>query len=116
MWFGFVLGVSEFTVEFDLACFYFGDIAWDVAAEEGEEANNDFWIVNESNRIRILEYPAGTTVWTLGPNPTQGHLPSLLFTEWPVDPAYLSCPGEHCGVWLYINDGVVTELVEQYVP
>ena len=39
-------------------------------------------------------------------------------TEWPPDweRAYAECPGEFCGVWLYVNDGVVTEIVEQYVP
>jgi hypothetical protein len=38
--------------------------------------------------------------------------------DWPVtsDTAYQDCPSRHCAGWLYINDGQVTELIEQYLP
>jgi hypothetical protein len=41
----------------------------------------------------------------------------LPFSDWPADPAgYTPCPGDFCGVWLYVNGGNVTEILEQYVP
>jgi len=118
IWFGYLLAEdpSNATIRFDLACLYFGEVAWTKAAEEGEEANNDLWIVNQSDKIRTLEYPAKATVWTITGDPTEGHFPRLLITEWPEASAYLDCPGENCGVWLYINDGSFNDIVEQYVP
>ena len=29
---------------------------------------------------------------------------------------YIPCPGEFCSVWLYVNNGNVTEVLEQYLP
>ena len=118
IWFGYLLAEdpSNATIDFDLACLYFGEPAWTEAAEEGEEANNDLWIVNQSDKIRTLEYPAKATVWTITGDPTEGHFPRLLITEWPEASAYLDCPGKNCGVWLYINDGHFNNIVEQYVP
>jgi hypothetical protein len=29
---------------------------------------------------------------------------------------YLECPGNWCLVWLYVNNGLVTDVVEQFVP
>ncbi len=118
IWFGYLLAEdpSNATIEFDLTCFYFGEAAWTKAAEEGEEANNDLWIVNQSDKIRTFEYPAKTTVWTITGDPNEGHFPRLLITEWPEASAYLDCPGENCGVWLYINDGRFNDIVEQYTP
>ena len=40
VWFGYVSSIGATSVEFDLACFYFGDIAYTEGAEDGEEVNN----------------------------------------------------------------------------
>ena len=37
-------------------------------------------------------------------------------TSWPHPDSFLNCPAQYCSVWLYINDGVATALVEQYLP
>jgi hypothetical protein len=29
---------------------------------------------------------------------------------------YVPCPGDYCAAWVYVNGGVITELVEQYLP
>lgn len=118
IWFGYILSENESdaTIDFDLACFYFGDIARAKAAEEGEEAYNDYWIVNQSDKIRTLWYPAKATAWTITGDPSEGHFPRLFITEWPEASAYLHCPGESCGVWLYMNDGRFDDAVEQYIP
>ena len=37
------------------------------------------------------------------------------FADWPEDPTFSQpCPGEFCGVWLFVNDGAVTEMLEQF--
>jgi hypothetical protein len=39
------------------------------------------------------------------------------FADWPQDPTYPNpCPSEFCGVWLFINDAVVTEMQGQLGP
>ena len=40
IWYVEVLEVEEQSLTADLACFYFGEIAWEIAALEGEEAND----------------------------------------------------------------------------
>ena len=56
-------------------------------------------------------------VWSI-PGDLGDLVPLSFSTDWPPDwtRAYSECPGEGCGVWLYINQGIATELVEQYVP
>jgi hypothetical protein len=117
-WFGFAHEVTETAVTFDLACFYIGDIAWEKAAEQGEEAPNDFWISNENPNLREIEVATNTIVWWIPPDITPLQ-PLAYFTEWPLPAgefSYSMCPADFCTVWLETNDGVVTEIVEQYLP
>jgi hypothetical protein len=118
VWYGTVVSAERGSIQFDLACFYFGEIAWEVAAEVGEEANNDYWIVNDNPTLRTVPVAATAVVWSIPPDLSEDLIPLLYISEWPPDwsRAYASCPGEGCGVWLYVNDGVVDEIVEQYVP
>ena len=116
IWYVNVLEVEEQSLTADLACFYFGEIAWEIAALEGEEANNDFWIVNQSDRLRTLTFTSDAVAWSIAGDPSVGHSPLSLQSEWPQAGGYTDCPGEFCGVWVYVNEGVVTELVEQYIP
>ena len=111
-----MLATHPTAIDFDLACFYFGDIAWEKAAEVGEEAPNDVWIVNQNPKLRSVLVASDATVWSIVGDPTEGHR-GVAFTDWPVSPdTYVPCPGEFCGVWLYVNGGVATEIVEQYLP
>lgn len=117
-WFGFAHEVTETTVTFDLACMYIGDVAWEKAAEQGEEAPNDFWISNENPNVREVEVASNITVWWIPPEITP-LVPLVYFTEWPLpagEYSYTMCPGDPCTVWLETTDGVVTEIVEQYLP
>lgn len=116
IWFGLMTDVGDSTIEFDLACFYTGEAAWEKAAEEGEEANNDFWIVNENPSMRTLEVASGATIWVIAENVSAAPHP-MPFTAWGPDmSAYTPCPGDGCTVWVEITNGVVTEIVEQYLP
>ena len=116
IWFGFLVERSDSAVELDLACFYFGDIAWEKAAEVGQEANNDYWIVNENPLVRTVPVAGDAAVWAITGDATLGH-ERLAYADWTgAESTYTPCPGEGCTVWLYVNDGVVDEIVEQYLP
>ena len=55
---------------------------------------------------RCLGYPNGS-----------GGIEMIPVVGWPPTPgAFLECPGEFCAVWLYVNGGVATGIVEQYLP
>ena len=117
LWFGFVVAAAADVFTFDLACFWTGEAAVAAATADGEEEVFDFYIRNANARTRTaVGSPDGTAYWLdsagdLTPQPT-------LMTDWPVvsETAYQDCPSQQCAVWLYMNDGVVTELVEQYLP
>ena len=112
VWFGMVESVTASTVELDLACFYFGDIAYDIGDDRGEEVDNDYIIVNDNPALRTVPVRPGATVHEL----TSVDFVSTAFEDWPAVADGPSCPGETCIVWLYVNAGQATEIVEQFVP
>lgn len=116
IWFVFMLEKLPNAVRGDLACFWFGDIAYEVGEAAGDEVADDFYISNESNRIRTVPIASGAAVWVIAGDTTEGHS-AIPFGDWPSDEStYVQCPGDFCTVWLYVNDGVVTDIVEQYIP
>lgn len=115
VWFGYVTAANATSVQFDLACWYFGEIAWDVAATYGDTAENDYYIVNQNPTLRSVPVTSGAIVHHIDAA-SIGHDP-ISYTEWLLGPpGYLECPFGYCPLWLYVNDGEVTEIVEQYVP
>jgi hypothetical protein len=115
VWFGYVLAKSAADIDFDLACFYFGDIAYDEGALDGEEVNNDYYVRNANPTLRTIPVDPAVTVYEIDAGST-GYL-EIPFSARPVDPsAYLTCPSDWCGVWLFVNGGNVTEILEQFVP
>ena len=115
VWFGYVLAKTPTEIEFDLACFYFGDIAYTEGAADGEEVNNDYYVRNANPTLRTIPIDASASVWEIDAG-SIGYL-EVAFSDWPLDPTgYLSCPSNWCGVWLFVNSGTVTEILEQYVP
>ena len=116
MWFVSMVERRPDAVVGDLACFWFGDIAYEVGEAAGEEVANDYFISNDSDRTRTTPVTADTVVWTLAGDPTEGYS-DVPFADWPgAPPTYVQCPGDLCTVWLFVNDGVVTDIVEQYLP
>lgn len=86
-------------------------------AEEGEEAPNDVWIVNDNPKIRTVPVASGATAWGLTCDGEINHQPLVFGDEWPSsESCFVSCPGENCPVWLYVNDSLATEILEQYFP
>jgi hypothetical protein len=115
VWFGYVLAKGSASVEFDLACFYFGDIAYTKGAEDGEEVNNDYYVRNQNPTTRTVPVETTATVYEI--DATSTTFVPVPFSAWPLDPtAYIACPSNWCGVWLFVNGGVTTEILEQYVP
>lgn len=117
MWFGFAKSFAAGTLTFDLACFFTGPAGIAAATADGEVGYElDFYIRNKNPKLFTIDLdPDGTAYWidASGPSVTPT---AIVMTDWPVGAGYVSCPGEHCAVWLFVNDGVVTELVEQYLP
>lgn len=115
LWFGYINAASEADLTFDLACWFGGDAAIAASAADGEESPppNDYYIRNDSNSLREV---------TLGPSPTVTWMPS------PADPATTETVSYSAwltgrearpfqpGVWITIDQGVVTVIEEQYVP
>ena len=115
VWFGYVVAKSAADIDFDLACFYYGDIAYTEGAADGEEVNNDYYVRNANPTLRTIPVAPTVTVYEIDAGST-GFL-NIPFSGWPVDPtAYISCPSDSCNVWLFVNGGDVTEILEQYTP
>ena len=115
VWFGYVVAKSAADIDFDLACFYFGDIAYTEGAADGEEVNNDYYVRNVNPALRTIPVAPSVPVYEIDAG-SIGYL-NIPFSGWPVDPsAYISCPSNSCNVWLFVNGGNVTEILEQYTP
>lgn len=115
VWFGYVPAKSSVDIDFDLSCFYFGDIAYTKGAQDGEEVNNDYYVRNVNPTLRTIPVAPTATVYEIETG-SVGFL-TIPFSGWPVDPSgYIACPSDWCGVWLFVNGGDVTEILEQYVP
>ena len=117
VWYGYVTASTDSSVTFEFACLYFGDAAWEEAAKDGTEAPNDVYI-RTTDRIAEVPVMEGATAYTIvSPVNAELRVDSVPFSDWPQDPiGYKPCPGEFCSVWLYVNNGNVTEVLEQYLP
>jgi hypothetical protein len=100
VWFGWIETYSDAKVAFDLACLY----ASDAQVRMG----------NDSSKLRYLEVTDDTTVWALGDQGLGWNQTPYGAWEGPSsgcptgDPPY----GDGCFWWLYVNDGIVTEMLE----
>jgi len=114
VWFGFVEAVSGGVITFDLACFFTGDAAVAAATADGEEAF-DFYVRNQNPKVYSVPISPSAQVYYVdmisGPEPTP-----IALSSWPTADSFTTCPGDYCPVWLYVNGGVATGIVEQYLP
>ncbi len=115
VWFGYVSAKGGSSVDFDLACLYTGDVAIARGAEDGVDVDIDYYIRNNNPALRTVPVATAATVYEIEA-PTIDFL-TVAFADWPVDPTgYTPCPSDWCGVWLFVNGGEVTEILEQYFP
>jgi len=117
IWYGYVTVSSADSVTFELACFYFGNEAAEEAAADGAEVANDYYI-RRTGEITDVSVGEDARAWTVvAPANAELTVEAIAYSDWPQDPAgYTPCPGESCSVWLYVNNGVATEILEQYLP
>jgi hypothetical protein len=117
VWFVFVKNASSETILFDLACFYVGAAARVAAAQDGEEANNDYYISNRNSRLRRAPLADDIRVHAVNPGSAQSNsITPVSLESWLRPGEGKVCPGDFCIVWLYINNGRITEIMEQYLP
>jgi hypothetical protein len=119
IWYGYVLATTGTAVTFDMACWFWGDIAYVEGAKDGVEVNNDYYVRNQNPLTFQVPIGPGAAMWFLSyylsESGTFEPFP-MSMADWPGPDEEWPCPGEDCGVWLYINDGVITEAIEQYRP
>lgn len=114
-WYGFIVDVDESAAEFDLACWFTGDAAEMAASEDGAESPppNDYYVRNESEAPRTLAVGSSAEVeyLTNSGDPTTEATSSYAewSAEWEIDEFVP-------GYWVTVEDGVVTQIVQQYVP
>ncbi len=112
------------TVEFDLIQFLTGDeavVAWDAAhPDEPGGPPNDYFIVNENARLRVLPLADDVTVTVPSFEGDGLHAESIPFAELPDRLAGNPMPGEGRlwpnPFWLTVENGTVTAMDEQYIP
>ncbi len=115
VWFGYVHAIGATSINFDLACLYTGDLAVAKGAEDGVEVEIDYYIRNASPTLRTVPVITGATVYELDVGYV-GYL-TVTYPNWPVNPAdSIVCPSSWCGVWVFVNGGEATEILEQYFP
>ena len=114
LWFGFIADADSSGVEFDLACWFVGDPAVVAAAEDGEEEPpNDFYIRNQNDLVRTIPLASNAEIEWL-PNPGDPQTATMATVD-----EWLAGRTERqttLGVWLTVESGEVTSIVEQYVP
>ena len=119
-WYGYAVAWDSTGIEFDLACFYVGAAAAAQASARNDESPpNDFYLVNDDTTTRRVNVAADTVTYRLtsseGPVGLEPTSYSGLVTN-PGPPGIAPCPGEWCAMWVFINDGRVTEAMQQYIP
>ena len=86
------------------------------AIEDGEEAF-DFYIRNQNPNTRSVPVATTARVWFVDITSPDVLFPDEIpLASWPHPDSFQVCPSTWCSVWLYVNGGEVTGLVEQYLP
>jgi len=120
IWFGFVAAKADTSITFDLACYYFGPVAMEEGAKDNVDVDNEIYIRNANATVRTITVDPSVLVYEYFEDLTDTiEVPfnPALFADWPQDPTYPHpCPGESCGVWLFVNGDAVTEMMEQLSP
>jgi hypothetical protein len=123
--FGFIhrVDTAAMTMVFDLAYFYQGEEANQVAAERGDETPvpNDYYIVNDNPKERTLTLAPDVDIrlidWgnccDLAPGELQPFAEAFDTRHHPYASMY---QGGNVSYWVRVKDGVVVLIEEQYLP
>lgn len=101
IWYGHIESASSAEIEFDLVCF--------APTPAGEDGVGRF--TNSSSRLRTVRVAPGATVNAVA---LDGGWEIQPYSTWRLDPGEDGfCPPDGCWtVWLYVNNGEVTEIVQ----
>jgi hypothetical protein len=106
-WYGYGMSAMEpgSAFDFDLACFFVGDAAQDEAADRGDEAG-DVYITNDNPQLRTVQLAADASMRcvTFGGGGVGDE---------PCPPG--TVPREF-GIWVRVDGGRATRVLEQYLP
>ena len=120
IWFGLVTAKADTSITFDLACFFFGPIAVEEGADDGIVVDpiGEVYIRNSNPTVRTITVDPSVSVYEYLEDltdTTEVPFNPVPIADWPEDPTFSQpCPGKYCGVWLFVNDGAVTEMLEQF--
>jgi hypothetical protein len=110
IWFGYVTGRSAGRLDFDLACIWLGTPAHRRMVEAGVDPVTDFWTSNVNPKIRTVPVASDAAVYHLAPSVG---MDLISYREWLLGPCH-GFEARTCPVWLYVNGGRVTSVVEQF--
>lgn len=104
IWFGFIDTANADLMSFDLACIW------------PEKAIDDGFITNGSNRLRSVAVDPNATAYQVVVTDGIDWVP-MAYSDWLVAPPDEELCADSCpAAWLYMNDGVVTEVVQLFFP
>jgi len=115
-WFGYITDAQPEQLTFDLACWFDGAAAAAAAAEDGEESPppNDYYIRNDSSRLRVHVVESGIDVVWLPDPGDPATSTTTTYESWLVDRRSRTVEP---GVWITTtDDSHVVKIEEQYVP
>lgn len=113
-WYGLVVSRSDDSLEFDLACWFTGDAAVLAAAEDGEESPppNDYYVRNANPETRDVPVASDIEV-VFYPDGDPTNEDTVSYEEWAT---LVAQRGYELGVWIEVEEGVIAEIREQWVP
>ena len=112
IWFGYAEGVAGGVLTFDLACYFTGAAAIAVSGPDCDTEFGDYCVRNNNPKVFSVPISGAADVFYI--DGVTLNLSPVAASAWPVSLSYLPCPGESCGVWLYVNGGSATGIVEMY--
>lgn len=105
-------------MDFIPACFFFGEEAVAQAtAEDGVEMPANPFYIRQTNDSALQILSALATEVHVIQSAEDLAFVTVPWADWfGVEGAYTPCPGEFCTVWIALNEGAITEVMEQYIP
>jgi hypothetical protein len=118
--FVFVKRMKDGGMTFDLAEFYTGEAANEIAGERGDEVPvpNDVYIVNDNPKLRTVPVAADSTIRALKWSQCCDVFVELSYDEFA---GYVAHPtddfhGASSPYWIRVQDGEIVKVEEQYLP
>ncbi|MEX2323162.1 MAG: hypothetical protein WEA29_05260 [Acidimicrobiia bacterium] len=117
LWFGYAEAVGGGVITFDLACYFTGAAAEAEATADGTEVFDNYIRNQNPMTFPVPISPLAQVFYIDATLSDAGFFPQpIAVSSWPTAASYLPCPGEFCGVWLYVNGGQATGVVEMFQP